>query len=265
VTVDHYATAGRRWATGATLVYGPIAAELVARCPHPLAGRTALDAGAGTGVVSTAVAAQGGHPVAVDFSYNMLAWDAAARPPAAVADICALPLASGAVDDSVAAFVLNHLTAPGDGFSELTRVTRAGGAVLACVYSNSSRSEVRDRIDAVALEEGWKVPDWYIEIKASATPLLGCPDDMATTAHAAGLIDVLVDERPVDVGITRPEQLVEYRFGQAQFARWLDEIGDDRGAFVRRRAADAIRSIMRPYRPVVVFLSARTPATPRRP
>jgi hypothetical protein len=46
VKADHYAGAGRRWATGATLVYGPIATDLAAR-PHPLAQRTVLDAGAG--------------------------------------------------------------------------------------------------------------------------------------------------------------------------------------------------------------------------
>jgi hypothetical protein len=39
---------GPAWATSAELVYGPIAAELIALSPHPLAGRTLLDAGAGT-------------------------------------------------------------------------------------------------------------------------------------------------------------------------------------------------------------------------
>ena len=32
---DHYARSGRRWALGAELVYGPIAAELVAMTPFP--------------------------------------------------------------------------------------------------------------------------------------------------------------------------------------------------------------------------------------
>ena len=49
---DHYAHSGRRWALGAELVYGPIAAELVAMSPHSLAGRTVLDAGAGTGAAN---------------------------------------------------------------------------------------------------------------------------------------------------------------------------------------------------------------------
>ena len=37
MTADHYADAARRWATGAELVYRPIAADLVTMCPHPLA------------------------------------------------------------------------------------------------------------------------------------------------------------------------------------------------------------------------------------
>jgi hypothetical protein len=59
--------------------------------------------------------------------------------------------------------------------------------------------------------------------------------------------------------VTEPEQLVDYRFGQAQFAAWLDGIGDTRGGEIRRRAADAVRPIMRPYRPIVVFLAALVP------
>ena len=53
MTADHYAAAGRGWATGAELVYGPIAAELITLSPHPLAGHTVLDAEAGTGARRT--------------------------------------------------------------------------------------------------------------------------------------------------------------------------------------------------------------------
>ncbi len=109
---DHYARSGPRWALGAELVYRPIAAELVAMSPHSLAGRTVLDAGAGTGAASSALNAQHARALATDLSAGMLAWDAAARPPCAVADIRALPLADGSVDDAVGAFVLNHLTDP---------------------------------------------------------------------------------------------------------------------------------------------------------
>lgn len=241
------------------LVYRPIAAELVALSPHPLGGRTVLDAGAGTGAASAALAAAGARPLATDFSRDMLAWEAQARPPCAVADIRALPLGGGSVDDAVAAFVLNHLVDPAAGFAELIRVTRPGGAVLGNVFSNASQSDARDLIDEVAMAAGWQVPDWYLEVKTVAAPMLGTEADMEAAAVAAGLVGVAVDERPVDVGITEPDGLVQYRFGQAQFAAWLDGIGPDQAGEVHRRAVDAIRPIMEPYRPIVVFLAARRP------
>jgi len=260
VNADRYAGAGRRWATGATLVYGPIAAELVAMSPHPLAGRTVLDAGAGTGAVSAALAARRAHPVAMDLSIDMLAWNARARPPCAAADIRALPLPAGRVDAAVAAFVLNHLTEPRAGLTELARVTRAGGAVLAAVFSNASRSRARDRIDALAQEAGWQVPDWYLDLKTSAVPLLGTAGAMRAAASAARLAGILVQERPVDVGITKPGQLVSYRLGQPLFAAWLDRIGPRRAAEFAPHATGAIGPIMQPYQPIVVFLAAATPA-----
>ena len=259
VTADRYAGAGPRWARGATLVYGPIAAELVAMSPHPLAGRTVLDAGAGTGAVTAALAARGARPVAMDLSFDMLAWNARARPPCAVADIRGLPVLTGSVDDAVAAFVLNHLTAPAAGLAELARVTRPRGAVLAAVFGNASQSRARDRIDAIARDEGWQVPGWYAELKAAAA-VIGTARAMDAAARTTGLTDVVVTERPVDVGVTEPGQLVSYRLGHAIFAGWLGRIGCRRAAEVARRAAAAIHPIMAPYQPIVVFLAAMTPA-----
>jgi ubiquinone/menaquinone biosynthesis C-methylase UbiE len=259
VIVDHYSGAARRWAEGATIVYRPIAAQLMATSPHSLGGRVVLDAGAGTGVASTVLAEVGAQPVAVDLSVDMLAWDTNHRPPPAVADVTRLPLRDRSVDDTVAAFVYNHLTQPELALAEAARVTRPGGALLACVYANASRSEVRDAIDQVARVEGWHTPDWYIEIKQQAAPLLGTAEDMAHAAKRAGLSDVHVDERPVDVGVTQAEQLVDYRLGQAHFASWLDALDPDRAEEVRERLVESIRPIMVPYRPIVVFLSAVIP------
>jgi hypothetical protein len=47
--------------------------------------------------------------------------------------------------------------------------------------------------------------------------------------------------------------------GTGQLAGWLDEIGPVRGAAFAA-AEHAVHDDMRPYRPVVVFLSARAPA-----
>jgi ubiquinone/menaquinone biosynthesis C-methylase UbiE len=260
MTADRYAHSGRRWALGAELVYGPIAAELVAMSPHSLAGRTVLDAGAGTGAASSALHALHARAIATDLSAAMLAWNAAARPPSAAADIRALPLANGSVDDAVAAFVLNHLTDPAAGLTDLARVTRPGGAVLAAVFSNNSRSQARDQIDASALAAGWQVPGWYTELKTTTAPILGSYARMASAARKAGLANVHAEERPVDVGVTEPAQLVRYRFGHPIFADWLDAIGTARADTIAATAEQAIRDGMQPYRPVVVFLSALAPA-----
>jgi SAM-dependent methyltransferase len=259
MTADHYARSGRRWAAGAELVYGPVAAELVAMSPHPLAGRTVLDAGAGTGAASRALTARRATVLAVDLSAGMLAWSAATRPPCAVADIQALPLADGSVDDVVTAFVLNHLAEPASGLAELARVTRPGGALLATVFSNHNRTSVRDRIDALAASWGWQAPAWYGALKTTAMPLLGSRAGMAAAATATGLAGVRAGERPVDVGVTEPDQLVSYRLGHPVFAGWLDAIGDQRAQEFAHAATEAIRPVMEPYRPLVVFLSALVP------
>lgn len=256
---DNYAGAARRWAEGAAIVYGPIARQLVDSSPHPFTDRKVLDAGAGTGVASAALLEQGAEPVAADLSFDMLAWQAPRRPASTVADINALPFRDAAFDDGVAAFVLNHLVEPAGAIAELRRVTRPGGALLACVYANSSRSEVRDAIDRCAQREGWQIPTWYSEIKRHAVPLLGTAEDMERVAEQAGLVDVAVDERAVDVGVTEAEQLVAYRLGQAHYSGWLSRLDPDRAECIRARLVEEIRPIMCPYRPTVVFLSALTP------
>jgi SAM-dependent methyltransferase len=256
VTVDFYAGAGRRWAEGATLVYGPIARLLVGMAPHPLQGREVLDTGAGTGVASDELKRLGAQPVAFDLSLDMLTWNAVARPPAAVADICALPVGDDAADDAVAAFVLNHLDEPERGLRELIRVTKPGGALLACVYSNENRSDARDAIDALAVREGWVVPPWYVDIKARRAPILGCVPAMESVASSCGLRSIQCVETAVDVGVTEAEQLVDYRFGQAHYAEWLNGLAVERAAEVRALAVDSARPLMTPYRPLVVFLSS---------
>lgn len=254
-----YDDAVEGWATGACLVYAPLARELVERSPHDLAGRRVLDAGAGTGVGSDALAAAGARPIALDLSWAMLAWQRTTRPPSIAADVTGVPVRSRSMDDVFASFVLNHVGAPADAMVDLARTVVPGGAFLATTYSNESRSTARDRIDEVAISFGWDVPDWYVAMKASIIPILGSATAMAAAAVAAGLVAVRVEERAIDVGVHRAEQLVRYRFGQAQFADFVNSLDAEANAAVRSAATEAIESIMEPYAPIVVFLSAIVP------
>jgi SAM-dependent methyltransferase len=256
MSVDHYAGAQGGWAGGAALVYGPIARRLVGCAPHSLGGRLVLDVGAGTGVAGGPLADAGARPLSTDLSWDMLAHNAPTRPPAAVADVRALPLADRSVDDVLAAFVLNHLSDPGPGLLELARVTRPGGAVLACVYANANNSPVRDLVDATARAAGWRAPEWYVELKARAAPVLGTAEAMRVALVGAGLERSWALEEAVDVGVTEPEQLVDYRLGQAPFAQWLAALGARRAAEVRLHAMEEVSPVMAPYRPIVVFGTA---------
>ena len=58
------------------------------------------------------------------------------------------------------------------------------------------------------------------------------------------------------MGFTEPEQLVDYRLGQAPFAGWLSALGPGRTQEVKALLVDAVRPVMTPYQPLVVFLSA---------
>ncbi len=258
-TVRPYDGAADGWAQGASLVYRPLAAALVARSPHALLGRQVLDVGAGTGVGSEALVEVGAHPVALDASWGMLAWRRGDRPPSVVADVGAVPVRSGAVDDVLAAFVLNHVARPVEALRELARAVRPGGVVLAAAFASTWRSPARDRVDEVAAAHGWAPPEWYRHLKEAITPLLGSEAAMTSAAEAAGLVEVAVDEATVDVGVHRPEQLVAYRLGQAQFADHLRSLAPDAEADLRRAAVEAVAPIMEPYRPAVVVLVARVP------
>lgn len=254
MTVDHYAGAAPGWAGGAYRVYRPLARELVSMAP--VAGLRILDVGAGTGLGSAELIEAGACPLAVDYSLDMLRWDRSQRPPCAVADVTALPVASGAVDGVLAAFVLNHLDDPGAGMRELARVARAGGPVLANVYSNASSNPARDEVDRQAVAHGWQVPEWYRAVKELAAPQVGTAEAMHAVASAAGLVDVVVEERAVDVGVETAPELVGYRLGQAHFAEWLRGLGP-REPEVRAAIVEAVEPVMEPLRPIVVFLAAR--------
>jgi ubiquinone/menaquinone biosynthesis C-methylase UbiE len=259
VNEDSYRGAAAGWARGAIRVYAPVAELLIGRSPIALHGAGVLDVGAGTGVAEAPLRAAGvTRIVAADLSHDMLMWQRATRPPAVVGDVMTLPIRAAGFDAAIASFVLNHLTDPVSALVELARALRPGGAIFATVYANSSHSANRDRIDAIAGAHGWTPPEWYRHLKSEAAPLLGSCTPMRDAATAARLTDITVDEEPVEVNVTEPEALVDYRFGQAPFAEWLTSLTPHASASIRTAAAAAIADTMEPYRPRVIFLTACT-------
>lgn len=254
-----YEGAAAGWASGAELVYGPLAQALVACSPEDLRGASVLDVGAGTGAGSRALRAVGASPVAVDFVHEMLQYRSSVRPPAAVGDVRCLPVRSSAFAAVIAPFVLNHVDDPVRALRELSRVVRPGGVVLASTFSENDRPPVKDQIDEVASRRGWVPPESYRWLKTAAVPLLGSAPAMEEAARAAGLTDVVVVEAAVDVGISSPEALVRYRLGQAHVAGFLAALTDPERAAVFAEAAAVVRAHHdgSNLAPVVVLLVAR--------
>ena len=232
--VAAYSAAGASWQLGPGQVYDRLAEIIIARLPLALDGRHILDVGAGTGAVTRAALAAGAARVtAVDAAIGMLLHDARQRPPAVVADVMCLPIASGSQDASVAAFSLNHLTDPAAGLREMTRVTRAGGVVLASTYASDDVHPVKDVIESVLAAFGWASEPWHDEIRANAIPLLATADGCASAMRAAGL-DGEVEPIRVPFADLAPADLVAWRLGMAQHAPFVASLAPE----VRRRAFD---------------------------
>ena len=240
---DLYGDAAEGWASGAELVYSPLAAALVGSSPDDLTGALVLDVGAGTGAGSRALVDVGARPIAVDLVHGMLAHDRERRPPAAVADVYALPLSTDSFDAAIAPFVINHLDRPTDGLRELGRVVRPSGSILASTFAEDERFPAKAIIDDVAVLHGWTATPAYQWLKKHATPLTGRAEDVAALAREADLVDVQAVEMAVELGISSPEALVRYRFGQAHLSGWLTSLSDAGRARLHDEAVRAVTAM----------------------
>ena len=249
-----YETAAEAWSDGAELAYRPMADALIARAPDP-AGCRVVDVGAGTGAVSASLAARGAQVIAVDASWPMLAHAADERPPSAAGDILRLPFASAALDGAAAAFVLNHLGDPVAGLTEMARVVRPGGFVLASVFSIADRPPAKAAIDGALVRAGWEPPAWYRYMK-EVDGAVGSAVTMRAAAESAGFSAVDVLEAPVATGVTDPEEIVRFRLSQPQVGDFLRGLDSAARAQVVRECVDAIVATGQPLVPGVVMLVA---------
>jgi SAM-dependent methyltransferase len=252
-----YSGAAGAWAAGPAGIYETMAAPLVADCPIPLAGAAVLDFGAGTGATSHAIERAGARVTAADLALGMLRADRAGRPPAVNADVLRLPFEAGSFDVAVGAFVISHVPEPADALREVARTVRDGGVVMTVGFDNRWVFPAKQAIEEVLLGFGMTLPDWYVGFKRDVEPLTAFPDRLAAVARAAGLVEVEVKERPVDVGVRTTDGIIAWRLGYPVSARFMVALDDERRAEVLEALRDAVGPDPQPLVPELLVLVAR--------
>ena len=108
--------------------------DLVSKHLGPIAGKTFVDIGCGTGRWSEVAHDLGAHVVGVDLSHEMLLQAASKRGLAKAlirADAASLPLDSGIADVVLSSLTISYLSSPLHGFAcELARICRSGARIL---------------------------------------------------------------------------------------------------------------------------------------
>ena len=238
--MTHYTTP-QAWSSGPDRVYDALSMAVVSEHASALQGRWVLDLGAGTGATSRAVFAVGGRPVAVDTSWAMLAHDRVDRPPAVVADACAMPMTDDAVGAAVAAFVLSHVDEPVALLREVGRVTAPDGAVIAVSFAGTgTRSPVAEVVEELLRGRGWTPPPWFRHMKEELEPQVADPGLLLSIATASGLGDPVVTTLVVDTGIGAPDDLVAWRLGSPGVASFVAALSDRERQDVHAEAVEAL-------------------------
>lgn len=97
-------------------------------------GERVLDLAAGTGVSTRELALSGAYAVGADISLGMLR-EGRGRVPLLAGDALALPFRAGSFDAVTISFGLRNVYDPGAALRELARVTRPGGRLVVCEFS----------------------------------------------------------------------------------------------------------------------------------
>ena len=111
----------------------------------PQFGERVLDLAAGTGTSSEPFEERGAFVVPCDFSLGMLKVGKQARPhlPFTAGDGTRLPFADDSFDAVTISFGLRNIVDPVAGLRELRRVTRSGGRLVVCEFSQPTWSPFR--------------------------------------------------------------------------------------------------------------------------
>lgn len=256
-----YDTSAKAWSHGPEQVFAAMADALVGRSPVALTGAAAVDVGTGSGVVTRALVRGGAAVTVLDDSLAMLRLARGfADRGAAVADVRALPLRTGAVDVVCAGFVLNHLDDPAGALREMARTVRRGGAVLASTWARGDEHPVKHATETVLLRHGWTRPEWYARLKDSTTPLTDTPDGLRAAAAGADLAHIDVQLVRVEIDALPVDAMIAWRTNLPPNAPFIAAL--DRGEHaqligeIRRELGDDVP----PLRLQMVALSSRVAA-----
>ena len=124
--------------------------RVLVRAVDPQPGERVLDVATGTGLVARELQAAGAHPVALDFSWNMLAAGVATEQRRddvplewLSGDGTSLPFADASFDAVPISFGLRNLPDPRAGLAEFARVVRPGGRVAVMEFSTPTNAMFR--------------------------------------------------------------------------------------------------------------------------
>ncbi|MEE8600908.1 class I SAM-dependent methyltransferase [Euzebya tangerina] len=113
-------------------------------------GERILDVATGTGRLAREIQSAGAHPVALDFSWNMLAAGAASEAKEGLprlewlnGDGTALPFADDSFDGATIGFGLRNLPDPRAGLAEFARVVRPGGRMIVLEFSTPTNAALK--------------------------------------------------------------------------------------------------------------------------
>ena len=214
VAAPGYHDNAEAWLIGAHPAYQRLADALVRLAPPDWMGRLVLDLGAGTGTASSALRARGVNPVALDAAPAMLVLARTLMPDLTMvaADAFRLPFADATFDGAVSAFCINHAEDPAAMLTELARVVRPGGAVLASTFGAEPEPVAKLAVEDVARRYGWVPSPWHLALKHN-TQLTDESHLLESCAAQAGLTQVEVIDQVVDTALRSPAELVRWRLG----------------------------------------------------
>jgi demethylmenaquinone methyltransferase/2-methoxy-6-polyprenyl-1,4-benzoquinol methylase len=161
-------------------------------------GETVLDIAAGTGTSSEPFADRGVHTVPADFSLGMLRVGNRRRPDLGftAADAMRLPFADDSFDVVTMSFGLRNVASVPTALAEFLRVTRPGGRLVVCEFSQPTNKAFRkvyaEYLVAALPPVARRVssnPDSYVYL-AESIQAWPAQRELATTIRDAGWSDV---------------------------------------------------------------------------